>query len=77
MLCAAAPRPASSGKPQRHRLHRGGDRQANSALHLIVVTRMRVDQPTRTNVTRPIAQGHSKLELIRCLIGGVSGARSA
>jgi transposase len=38
MLCGAAPLPASSGKTQRHRLNRGGDRQANSAPHLIVVT---------------------------------------
>lgn len=67
MLCAAAPLPASSGKTQRHRLNRGGDRQANSALHLIVITRMRVDQPTKDYVARRIAQGHSKLEIIRCL----------
>jgi transposase len=67
MLCAAAPLPASSGKTQRHRLNRGGDRQANSALHLIVVTRMRVDPRTKDYVTRRIAQGHSKLEIIRCL----------
>ena len=67
MLCAAAPLPASSGKTQRHRLNRGGDRQANSALHLIVITRMRVDQRTKDYVARRIAQGHSKLEIIRCL----------
>jgi transposase InsO family protein len=67
MLCAAAPLPASSGKTQRHRLNRGGDRQANSALHLIVVTRMRVDQRTNDYVARRIAQGHSKPEIIRCL----------
>jgi transposase len=67
MLCGAAPLPASSGKTQRHRLNRGGDRQANSALHLIVVTRMRVDQRTKDYVARRIAEGHSKLEIIRCL----------
>jgi transposase len=67
MLCAAAPLPASSGKTQRHRLNRGGDRQANSALHLIVVTRMRVDQRTKDYVARRIAEGHSKPEIIRCL----------
>jgi transposase len=50
MLCAAAPLPASSGKTQRHRLNRGGDRAANSALHLIVVTRMRIDQRTKDYV---------------------------
>jgi len=57
----------SSGKIARHRLNRGGDRQANSALHLIVVTRMRVDQRTKDYVARRTAQGHSKLEIIRCL----------
>jgi transposase len=67
MLCGAAPLPASSGKTQRHRLNRGGDRQANSALHLIVVSRMRVDQRTKDYVARRIAQGHSKPEIIRCL----------
>jgi len=67
MLCAAAPLPASSGKTQRHRLNRGGDRQANSALHLIVITRMRVDQRTKDYVARRTAQGHSKPEIIRCL----------
>jgi transposase len=67
MLCAAALLPASSGKTQRHRLNRGGDRQANSALHLIVVARMGVDQPTKAYVARRIAQGHSKLEIICCL----------
>jgi hypothetical protein len=77
MLCAAAPLPASSGKTQRHRLNRGGDRQANSALHLIVVTRMRIDQRTKDYVARRIAQGHSKPEIIRCLIGRVFLPRSA
>src|SRR4029450_9600157 len=67
MLSAAAPLPAPSGKTQRHRLNRGGDRQANSALHLIVITRMRVDQRTKDYVARRIAQGHSKPEIIRCL----------
>jgi transposase len=67
MLCAAAPLPASSGNTQRHRLNRGGDRQANSALHLIVITRMRIDQRTKAYVARRTAEGHSKLEIIRCL----------
>lgn len=67
MLCGAAPLPASSGKTQRHRLNRGGDRAANSALHLAVVTRMRVDQRTKDYVARRTAQGMSKMEIIRCL----------
>ena len=47
MMCGVCPIPASSGKIQRHRLNRGGNRQANSALHMIVVCRMRTDQRTR------------------------------
>jgi transposase len=47
MLCGASPIPASSGKTIRHRLNRGGDRQANAALHRIVVVRLRYHQPTR------------------------------
>jgi len=46
MLCGVAPLPASSGMTQRHRLNRGGDRQANSALHLAVINRLRIDERT-------------------------------
>ena len=67
MLCGACPLPASSGKTQRHRLNRGGNRQANSALHMIVVCRMRTDQRTRTYVQRRTEEGLSKREIIRCL----------
>ncbi len=67
MLCGVAPLPASSGMTQRHRLNRGGDRQANSALHLAVVTRMRIDERTQAYVAKKTAEGHSKLEIIRCL----------
>ncbi len=67
MLCGVAPLPASSGMTQRHRLNRGGDRQANSALHLAVVTRMRVDPRTQAYVAKKTTEGHSKLEIIRCL----------
>lgn len=67
MLCGVAPLPASSGKTQRHRLNRGGDRQANSALHLAVITRMRTDPKTPAYVAKRTALGHSKLETIRCL----------
>ena len=44
MLCGVAPLPASSGMTRRHRLNRGGDRQANSALHLAVISRIRIDR---------------------------------
>jgi transposase len=67
MLCGVAPIPASSGKTNRHRLNRGGDRQANCALWRIVITRMATDQRTKTYVTRRTTEGLSKPEIIRCL----------
>jgi transposase len=67
MLCGACPIPASSGKTNRHRLNRGGDRQANSALHMIVVYRMRRDARTKAYVERRSAEGLSKREIMRCL----------
>jgi transposase len=67
MLCGVAPLPASSGMTQRHRLNRGGDRQANSALHLAVISRLRIDERTQAYLARKTAEGHSKLEIIRCL----------
>ena len=67
MLCGASPIPASSGKTTRHRLNRGGNRQLNSALHMVVVCRMRRDARTRTYVARRTTEGLSKREIIRCL----------
>ncbi len=66
-LCAAAPISASSGRTDRHRLNRGGDRAANHALHMIALTRMKYDQRTRDYVTRRTAQGLSKKDILRCL----------
>jgi transposase len=67
-LCAAAPIPATSGKTQnRHRLNRGGDRQANHALWRIAMTRMASHPPTRAYVARRTSEGLSKPEIIRCL----------
>jgi transposase len=66
-LCGVSPVPASSGKVTRHRLNRGGDRAANSALHIIAIGRLRTDARTKAYVARRIAEGHSKLEAIRCL----------
>ncbi len=66
-LCGACPIPASSGKTKRHRLNRGGNRQANAALHRVVVTRMRGHQPTLDYVRRRTTEGKSKPEIIRCL----------
>lgn len=67
MLCGAAPLPASSGKTTRHRLNRGGDRAANSALHMIAISRWRMDPATQHYVERKKAEGHSNLEILRCL----------
>jgi transposase len=66
-LCGVSPVPASSGKTTRHRLNRGGDRAANSALHIIAIGRLRADARTKAYVAKRIAEGHSKLEAIRCL----------
>jgi transposase len=67
MLCGAAPLPASSGKTTRHRLNRGGDRQANAALYRVVLSRLRWDPRTRAYMQRRTKQGLSKKEIIRCL----------
>jgi transposase len=61
-LCGVNPIEASSGKTARHRLNRGGDRRANSALYTIVLT-----QRTRDYAERRTTEGKSKKEIIRCL----------
>ena len=67
MLCGASPIPASSGKTTRHRLNYGGDRQANRALHLIAVCRLRYCERTRAYVKRRTAEGKTQREIMRCL----------
>jgi transposase len=66
-LCGAAPIPASSGRTNRHRLNRGGDRAANNALHTIVLCRLRYDPRTRAYAQRRTKQGRTPKEIIRCL----------
>ena len=66
-LAGVSPIPASSGKTNRHRLHRGGDRSANRALHLAVVVRLRYCPRTRAYVERRTAEGKTMPEIIRCL----------
>jgi transposase len=66
-LCGASPLDASSGKNQRHRLNRSGDRQANSALWHIVLTRMVYDQRTTEYIDRRRTEGLTKKEAVRCL----------
>jgi hypothetical protein len=66
-LCGVAPIPASSGNTNRHRLHRGGDRQANCSIHLIVINRLRWHEPTKHYLERRTQEGKTKKEIIRCL----------
>src|SRR5215212_9208048 len=66
-LCGAAPAQASSGKSVRHRLNRGGNRDANRALHALVLGRMSWNERTREYVARRTAEGKSKREILRCL----------
>jgi transposase len=62
-----APIPASSGNTQRHRLHRGGNRQLNRAIHIIALSRARTDPETRAYLARKHAEGKIKRDAIRCL----------
>jgi transposase len=66
-LCGASPIDASSGKQQRHRLNRGGDRQANQALWRVVMVRMSCDPRTREYIARRHQEGKTTKEAIRCL----------
>jgi transposase len=66
-LCGVSPVEASSGKVVRHRLNRGGNREANRALYMICLARMRRDRRTQEYVARRTQEGKSKREIIRCL----------
>lgn len=66
-LGGAAPIPASSGTITRHRLNRAGDRQLNRALHTVALTRLRIDQPTKTYAARRTHEGKTPREIKRCL----------
>src|SRR3954447_12953171 len=66
-LCAASPIPVSSGRTDRHRLNYGGDRDANRALHMIAVCRLRHCERTRAYAARRTSEGKTKTEIIRCL----------
>jgi transposase len=67
MLGGSSPIQASSGKTIRHRLNRGGDRQANAARYRIVLGGWATTSRPRTTWTRRLAQGKSKNDIIRCL----------
>lgn len=66
-LCGVAPVPASSGKTTRMRLSRGGDRQANSALHMVIIGRLKDHQPTRDYRDRRASEHKDDADTIRCL----------
>lgn len=66
-LCGVCPIPASSGKTNRFRLNRGGNRQANAALYRVAIVRMRCHKPTLAYVKKRTKDGKSKSEIIRCL----------
>ena len=66
-LCGTCPIPASSGQTSRHRLYRGGHRQANAGLYRVAIVRMRFHQPTIDYVARRTTEGLTKEDIIRCL----------
>jgi transposase len=66
-MAGVAPIPASSGKRERHRLHRGGNRRMNHALHIIAITRARRDPATKAYLQRKEAEGKTRMEALRCL----------
>jgi transposase len=66
-LCGVSPVESSSGKTQRRRLNRGGDRQANAALYRAVLIGLRRNPETREYARRRITEGKTKREIIRCL----------
>ena len=66
-LCGVSPIPVSTGRTDRHRLNYGGNRDANRALHMIAVCRLRYCERTRTYADRRTAEGKTKTEIIRCL----------
>lgn len=66
-LCGVAPIPVASGRTHRMTLHRGGDRQANRALHMIAVCRLRYEPRTIDYMQRRLAEGLSKKDILRCL----------
>lgn len=66
-VAGVAPIPVSSGRHDRHRLDRGGNRQLNRALHVIAITRGRIDPQTRAYLKRKEAEGKTRMEAMRCL----------
>lgn len=67
-LCGTSPVEASSGKTKRHRLNRGGDRQANNALYTIAMVRMQHHLETKAYIERRTAEGKTRREARRCVM---------
>jgi transposase len=67
MLSGTAPVPVSSGRTDRHRLNRLGDRQLNRALHIIAINRMRSHPPTQAYVQRRLTEGKTERDIRRCI----------
>ena len=67
MLAGTAPVPVSSGRTDRHRLNRLGDRQLNRALHVVAVNRMRFHPPTQAYIRRRLAEGKTERDIRRCI----------
>lgn len=66
-LCGVSPIPASSGKTNRHRLNKSGDRAVNNALHIIAIGRLRIEERSKVYIKKRTADGLSKMEVLRCL----------
>jgi transposase len=66
-LCGVCPIPASSGKTNRMRLNRGGNRQANAAIYRVAIVRMRDDERTKAYAARRISEGKTRREIVRCI----------
>jgi transposase len=66
-LCGVSPIDASSGRQQHHRLNRYGDRHANWALHVIIISRLRWHAPTQAYMARRLAEGRTHKMVMRCL----------
>ena len=66
-MCGVSPVDASSGRQRRHRLNRGGNRDANRALWVIAFVRMRCDAQTKEYAEKRTQEGLSRLEILRCL----------
>lgn len=66
-MCGVCPIPASSGKTNRMRLNRGGNRQANAAVYRVAIVRMRDDEQTKAYAAKRTAEGKTRREIVRCV----------